>query len=78
MGWCIGTKTCWKLVDDNSGEIICRSIICSAIEPVTANLLVDLLEPLPKPVVDTVEIGREPCYDLVALSYYDYAHATPK
>ena len=48
----ISTKMCWKLVDDNSGEIICRSTIRSAIEPCTANLQVDPLEPLPKPVED--------------------------
>ena len=28
----IGTKICWKLVDDNSREIICRSTIRSAID----------------------------------------------
>ena len=38
---------CWKLVDDISGENICRSTIHSAIEPGTANLLVDPLESLP-------------------------------
>ena len=50
----IGTKMCWKLVDDNSGEEIFRSIICSAIQPGTANLQVDPLKPLPTPVVDIV------------------------
>ena len=37
----IGAKMCWKLVDDVSGEIVCRSTICSAIKPGTANLQVD-------------------------------------
>ena len=41
----IATKMCWKLVDDNSGEIIGRSTIPSAIEPGTTNLLVNPLEP---------------------------------
>ena len=41
---------CWKLVDDNSGEIICRSTIRSIIELGAANLQVDPLEPIPKPV----------------------------
>ena len=49
----IGTKMYWKLVDDNSGEIICRSTIRSTIEPGTANLQVDPLEPLPDPIDDT-------------------------
>ena len=41
---------CWKLVNDISEEIICRSTIRSAIEPGTANLQVDPLEPLVEPV----------------------------
>ena len=45
---------CWKLVDDISGEIICRSTIRSAIEPGTANLQVDPVEPLPDPI-DTID-----------------------
>ena len=40
----IGVKMRWKLVDDVSGEIICRSTIRSAIKPGTANLQVDPLE----------------------------------
>ena len=52
----IGTKLCWKLVDDNSGEIICRSTIRSTIEPGSANLQVDPLEPIPKPVDDAPDI----------------------
>ena len=35
---------CWKLVDNNSEEIICRSTIRSAIESGTANLQIDPLE----------------------------------
>ena len=46
----------WKLVDDNSGKIICGSIICSAIGPGTANLQVDLIKPLPDgAILDTEE-----------------------
>ena len=40
---------CWKLVDDNSGEIINRSTIRSAIEPGASNLRVDPIEPHPDP-----------------------------
>ena len=47
---------CWKLVDDNSGEIINRSTIRSAIEPGSANLQVDPLEPIPKPVDDVTDV----------------------
>ena len=43
----IGPKMCWKLVNDVSREIICRSTICSAIKPGTANLQVDPIEPKP-------------------------------
>ena len=49
----ICTKMCWKLVNDNSGEIINLLTIRSAIEPGSANLQVDPLKPLPAPVVDT-------------------------
>ena len=56
----IGTKMCWTLVDDNSGEIINRSIICSAIEPGAANLQVDPLEPLPSPVTPTASVTLSP------------------
>ena len=45
----IGTKMCWKLVDDNSGEIINRSTIRSAIEPGAANLQVDPIKLIPDP-----------------------------
>ena len=43
----IGTKMCHKLVDDETGKIINRSVIRSATEPGTANLRVDPIEPLP-------------------------------
>ena len=42
----IGAKMCWKFIDDNIGKIICRSVIRSALEPGTANLQVDPIEPL--------------------------------
>ena len=43
----IGAKMCYKLVDDESGKIICRSAIRSATEPGTANLRVNPIESLP-------------------------------
>ena len=43
----IGPKMCFKIVDDDSGEIIQRSTIRSANKPGTANLQVDPLEPPP-------------------------------
>ena len=43
----IGAKMCYKLVDDDSGKIICRSVIRSATEPGTATLRVDPIELLP-------------------------------
>ena len=49
----IGTNMCWTLVDDNSGEIICRSAIRSAIESDTTNLQVDPVQSLPDPIDDT-------------------------
>ena len=51
----IGAKMCWKIVDDVSGEIICRSTIRSAIELVTANLKVDPIEPRLEEILDTTE-----------------------
>ena len=36
----------YKLVDDESGKIICRAVIRSATEPGTANLRVDPIKPL--------------------------------
>ena len=43
----IGAKMWYKLVDDETGKIINRSVICSATESDTANLRVDPIEPLP-------------------------------
>ena len=40
---------CYKLVDEESGKIICRSVIRAATEPGSANLRVDPIEPLPPP-----------------------------
>ena len=42
----IGAKMCWKLVDNKRGNIICRSVIQSAIKPGTTNLQVDAIESL--------------------------------
>ena len=43
----IGAKMCYKLVDEESGKIICRSVIRAATEPGSDNLRVDPIEPLP-------------------------------
>ena len=43
----IGAKMCYKLVDEESGKIICRSVIRSATEPSTDILRIDPIEPLP-------------------------------
>ena len=51
----MGAKMCWKLVDDVSGEIICRSTICFAIEPGTANLQVNPIEPNTEVKVESTE-----------------------
>ena len=48
----IGAKMCYKLVDDETGKIINRSVICSTTEPGTANLRVDPVEPLPPDLDD--------------------------
>ena len=40
---------CYKLVDDESGKIICRSVIQSATEAGTANLRIDPIKLLPPP-----------------------------
>ena len=48
---------CYKLVDDKSGKIICRSVILSATEPGTANLQVDSIEPLPPNAMHSIEPG---------------------
>ena len=52
----IGTKICWKLVEDNSGEIINQSTIRSTIESGAAKLQVHPLETLPKPADDATDI----------------------
>ena len=51
----IGSKMCYKLVDDESGKIICRSVIQSATEHGTANLQVDPIEPLPPDAIHSTE-----------------------
>ena len=43
----IGAKVCYKLVDEESGKIICRSFIRVATKPGLSNLCVDPIEPLP-------------------------------
>ena len=43
----IGVKMCYKRVDDESGKIVCRSVIRSATEPGTANLRIDPIKRLP-------------------------------
>ena len=40
---------CYKLVDEESGKIICRSVIRAATEPGSANLRMDPIKPLPPP-----------------------------
>ena len=51
----IGAKMCYKLVDNNSWKKICRSIICLATKPGTANLQVNPIEPLLKNVILDIE-----------------------
>ena len=46
---------CSKLVDDENGKIICRSVIWSATEPGTANLRIDSIEPLPPDAIRNTE-----------------------
>ena len=55
----IGTNMCWKLVDNNSGDVINQSNIRSAIEPGSANLQVDPLELLPNTVDDDTDVLDE-------------------
>ena len=45
----IGAKMYHKLVDKESGKIICRSVIRAATEPGSTNLQNDPIEPLPPP-----------------------------
>ena len=50
----IGPKMCYKLVDDESGKIICRSIIRLATKPGTTNLQVNPIKPLrPNAIINT-------------------------
>lgn len=52
----IGAKMYWKLVDDDNGKIIYRSVIRSAIEVGPANLQVNLIKPFQDNVIlDTKE-----------------------
>ena len=46
---------CYKHVDDESGEIICRPVIRSVTEPDTANLCIDPVEPLPSNALHNTE-----------------------
>ena len=72
----IGTKMCWKLVDDNSGEIINRSIIRSAIEPGAANLQVDPLELIPSPIASTDSITPSPTTNTIMYDFMQLADFT--
>ena len=45
----------YKLVDDESGKIICRSVIRSATEHATANLYIDPIKPLPPNAITNIE-----------------------
>ena len=47
----------YKLVDDESGKIICRSVIRSATEPGTANLCVNPIKPLPPDAIPNTELN---------------------
>ena len=51
----IGTKMCHKLVDYESGKIVCRLVITSATVPGTANLHIDPIEPLPPDAIHSTE-----------------------
>ena len=46
---------CYKLVDDESGKIVCCAVIRSATEPGTANLRIDPIEPLPPDAIHSIE-----------------------
>ena len=46
---------CSKLVDDESGKIVCWSVIRSATEIGSANLRIDLIEPLPPDTIHSTE-----------------------
>ena len=47
---------CHKLVDDESGKIVCRSVIGSATKPGNSNLRIDPIEPLPPDVIHSNEL----------------------
>ena len=47
---------CYKLVDDEGGKIVCRSVTRPATEPGTANLRIDLIEPLPPDTIHSTEL----------------------
>ena len=68
---------CWKLVDDNSGEIICISTIQSVIEPGTANLQVNLLKPLSNEKQENNEVTLD---EFMLLADFDmlYSHMIEK
>ena len=51
---------CYKLVDDESGKIVCLSIIRSATEPGSANLRIDPIKPLPPDVIHSTEPDTMP------------------
>ena len=65
----IGRKMCWKLVDNNRGEIICRSTIPSAIEPGSVDLQVDPVKPLLDPIDKTD--SSEILGDLMSLANFE-------
>ena len=46
---------CYKLVDDVSGKIFCRSVIRSATTPGTANLCIDRIKILPPDAIHSTE-----------------------
>ena len=46
---------CCKLVDDESGKIVCRSVIRLVTEPSTANLRIDPIESLPPDAIHSTK-----------------------
>ena len=68
---------CYKLVDDESGKIICCSVIWSATEPGNANLRVDPIESLPSDA-DAILDEMMPTADFeIPLSYVDPVDSIP-
>ena len=51
----IEATMCYKLVDDESGKIICKSVIRSATKPGTSNLHIDPIETLPLDAIPNTE-----------------------